>query len=662
MNTRAITIAAAACLLLLAGFAALPWAVDRYATAKVDKALDDVRVRSTAVVTRGAVSVDIGGRSVAVRDVAVDTPGENGARLRIALVTIERPSESGGRITAAKVRFDDVVMSLGRETVRVPSVTLTGYAGPPQGLVTATGSGVVARTQAEIAAGVWADGATIPLIEIDNDKAGVRRRVTDVVFGPTEAGVAQRVDVGGASARAPARLFSTRGGLDFEASTGAMSFEGLSVPALLRFLAGDGQGKREAAIAKASIERIAFSAPTATMGLVKGAIGRLEIDDLRLRALAAPGETLELLQSKAESGEPLTPAETRRKITLMTDATRAVAFARVGAFDASLDAERPASTPLTLAAERVVFAGYADAALERVVTMGARIAWDGRSATIGEAYVDQIDAANLLAHAERVGRDEILLTTTPAPDEMLGLVPRARRAGVSGVELLTRRHGVVRVGMIRTGARGENDTVPNRIGLRVEDFEAAAPTDRWYSKYLADAGVERLDLDFRVLLSLDPTTQILKLDGLDYSSPEIADLHLEGELAQVDPTLAVATGAEFVDKLSRVTLQPFTLRLTDKGGIAGALASAAKAQGTDPTAYRNVFAQEAKQRMEAVLGPSAEASATATELFLRTGGTLEARIVPRSPDTTLLRLLGLIRLGPEGVAQALDVSVLSRAL
>lgn len=655
-RSRVLVIAACAvAAVALIGVAAMPRIVDGYAERQVDKALNDIRVRSTAVANRGAVTVDLGSRTVFVNGITVETPGAAGAKVSIDRLAIVRPTSLDERVAAELIRFENLVIVIGNETVRVPTIEVRNYSGPAQGLVSAPGGGDATRTQADIAAGVSAGAASAPLIEMTNARIGANRRLMGLAFERTDGGVVSRATADGLTVEVPAKRGVAKG---LQVSTGRQTFHGVSLPAVLRFLAGDGAGEREPAVDRAVIEQVSITAPTKVGGEVSAGAGRLELEKISIRALLHPAATLELAQDKAQRGEPLTPAETRQQVLFLTDSLRAAAFGRVAAFDAVLEASPPGQDRVSGSASLIELAGYADATLQRVSLRGARARDSDSSLGADEANLERIDAGGLLTYAERIGRDEILLTTTPLPEDMLKLFPRLGRANLTN-GAWTEGDWALRVGEIRSGARGDVEELPNRAGVRVANLTMPAPQDRWYSPYLKDAGVERLNLTFRMVASLDPGSQVLKLEGLDYSDPEIADVHVEGTLANVDPALAIERGGAFVDKLSRVALRPIALQVIDHGGVAAAFAAGAKARGSTLEEFRESFTQDAEARLTAVLGPSAQASATALGLFLRGGGKLEATILPRT-DATLLNLIQLARLGPEGVAQALDVTITSR--
>lgn len=662
MRKRTFAIAAAALGAALVGATALsaPWVANRMAEGEVDHTLAVVRKRGTAVASRGEVTTDIWTRTVVVRDVAVDTPGQNGAKVRVGRLTVERPGKDDGRITAARVRFDDIVVTVASETMTVPSVEVIGYDGPAEGLVGTAGAGSAVRTQADVLAEVSIESAVIPLIKVDNAKLDATRAATNIRFGRMTKGVVSRAAIDGVSlavATQTAEDGSTKGG--FSLLTGAIVAESLSVPAVLRFQAGDGAGQRERAFARASLSDLKVDTPTDRLGQVRLSAASVEAADIDIRALALSTAAIEDLETRRRQGEAPTPAELRRRILLLTDLVRAFAIGRITATTVAWDAAPPAGRARTGAAAKLELQGYADGRVARIGAIGATMASDAGKASTTEAEILKIDASGLLAYAERVGRDQALLTAAPPPDEILKLFPRAGFARVSGFSA-EGRAGSLTVGEVRSGQRGDVQAVPNRVGIAVENFSAPIPRDRWFTQYLEDAGLQRLNLSFRLRMSLDPTTKLLTLDGLDYTSPDVADVKLTGALSGVDPALAIASGGDLIGKLSDVTLQPFTLRIDDHGGVAAALRSAARAEQEAPEALAERVASEAETRMTAVLGPSAQSSATALGLFLRKGGTLEATFAPRSTDTKLLDLLGLLKLGPTGIAQALDLTIVNR--
>ena len=270
------------------------------------------------------------------------------------------------------------------------------------------------------------------------------------------------------------------------------------------------------------------------------------------------------------------------------------------------------------------------------------------------------DASGLLAYAQEVGEDKILLTSTPPADKMMALTPRAASAELADVKY-ARNGTVISAARLRTGQRGDvAAALPNHIGVAVERLRAPLPP-RWrIGRYLQDAGIEDIDLSFAAELSLDATTQVLKLEQLAYAAPGVADVTLTGSLANVDPKVAVESGGELVQKLSDVTVEPFSLKVVDHGGLAAALAYAADRIGRPPELYREELARQVEQTVVEILGPSADASGRALGLFIRKGGALDVAITPKGADTRLLRVLGLIGLGPVGLAQALDLTIVTR--
>lgn len=649
-------------LLTISAIAAAPWIAERYAASKVDDALEQIRTRATAVAHRGSVSVDIWTRTVVVRDVSLDMPGENGSKARIARVTIERPSTSNGRVAAARVRIDNVAVRTGDETTTIPAIEVTGYDGPAEGLAGAAPSGKAVRTQADVMETVSFAGAAVPSIEVHNERLGAFRRATGVVFGRMSDGVVSRASVSGADlnvAERAARDGTSRGG--FSLSTGAVEAFDLSLPAALRFQASDGAGERERLFASALITRLNVATPTDRLGLVTASAKTLQIDDLRLRALAFTPEALAEMNVRRLSDDPPTPADLRQRLMLLTDLVRAFAVAKVTASDLSWSVAPADGRWRSGAAALIEISSVADGRAASALARNASSESDLGRAMVEKAEVQRVDASGLLAYAERLGRDQGLLTTTPPPDEVVKLFPRVGRAEIAGARVTAIDGAFYSVGSIRTGQRSEAEALPNKAGLVIESLNVPVPKEGLVAPYLAEAGLERLNVDLRLIASLDATTKTLTLDALDYASPGIADARLTGSLTNVDPTLAVATGGEFIQKLSEVTLQPFELHVLDRGGVEAALSTAAQAAKRPKDVFADALSDDLKVRLTDALGPSAEPSATALALFLRDGGALDVTISPRAPDTRLLDLLSVIKLGPKGWAQALDLTVVARA-
>ena len=92
---------------------------------------------------------------------------------------------------------------------------------------------------------------------------------------------------------------------------------------------------------------------------------------------------------------------------------------------------------------------------------------------------------------------------------------------------------------------------------------------------------------------------------------------------------------------------------------AGAWAGgAADKAGEPPEAFRESFARELQETIPRLLGPSAERSGVAAADFIRDPRTAEILLAPRKSDQTLLDLIRAAQLGPVGLAQVVDLTVL----
>ncbi|GLK55324.1 hypothetical protein JOD31_000245 [Methylopila capsulata] len=643
--------------LTFVGLALAPAVANRFAASEVDRALERIRRLNTAVASRGEVDYDLFQQSLVVRDVAVDSPGAGGAKIQIGRVTVHRPGGREDRMVADTIRIENVTVAFANETLTIPTIEVDGYEGPAQGLVSPPRVGRAARTQADMIAQVSIRGARAPEMTSVNADLKATRTIRNVVLGAATDGVVSRATIESVEVS-----MLPPPGVGAEETNalhlGAATLEGVSLPTLMRFQAGDGQGEREIAVARAEVQGASLRAPTASYGVVNATVGRLTLEALALRPLAFPTQAIDQLADKARSGKPLTPADVRQMMLMAVDGVRAVAIGRAAANDATLSFD--VVGPRSVSAGLVEATAVADGRVGGLRFEAFRAETTEGSAAAGSGAIADFDATGLLAYAQEVGDDKILLTSTPPADRMMGLTPRAASAELANVEI-TRNGDVVRVGKLRTGQRGDvASDLPNHISVAVEQLQAPLPP-RWrVGRYLQDAGVEEINLSFAADVSLDATTQILKLEQLAYDAPGVADVSLTGSLANVDPKVAVERGGELVEKLSDVTVDPFALKVVDHGGLAAALAYAADRVGRPPDVYREDLAQQVEQTVVGILGPSADASGRALALFIRKGGALDVAITPKGADTRLLRVLGLIGLGPVGLAQALDLTIVTR--
>lgn len=643
--------------LTFVGLALAPAVANRFAASEVDRALDRIRRLNTAVASRGDVEYDLFRQSLVVTNIAVDSPGADGAKIHIGRVTVLRPGGREDRMVADSIRIENVTVAFASETLTIPTIEVAGYEGPAQGLVSPPRVGRAARTQADMIAQVSIRSGRVPEMTSVNADLRATRTVRNVVLDAATNGVVSRATI-----ESVAVSMRPRPGAAVDATDalrlGATTLEGVSLPTLMRFQAGDGQGEREIAVARAEVQGASLRAPTESYGVVNAAAGRLTLEDLALRPLAFPTQAIDQLADKARSSEPLTPAEVRRLMLMAVDGVRAVAIRQFAASDASLsfDGEGPRSASAGL----IEVTGVADGRVGGLRFEAFRAETTETSAAAGSGAISDFDATGLLAYAQEVGDDKILLTSTPPAEKMMGLTPRAASAELADVEVV-RDGNVVRAAKLRTGQRGAvAAALPNHISIAVERLQAPLPP-RWrVGRYLQDAGVEEINLSFAADVSLDATTQILKLEQLAYDAPGVADVSLTGALAHVDPKVAVERGGDLIQKLSDVTVEPFALKVVDHGGLAAALAYAADRVGRPPDVYREDLAEQVEQTVVGILGPSADASGRALGLFIRKGGALDVAITPKGADTRLLRVLGLIGLGPVGLAQALDLTIVTR--
>lgn len=643
--------------LMLVGVAVAPAVANRYAASEVDKALQRIRRLNTAVASRGDVEYDLFGRTLQVKDIVVDSPGVDGAKIHVGHVTVNRPSGREDQMAADFIRLENVSVVIASETLTIPTIEISGYEGPAQGLVSPPRVGRAARTQADMIAQVSIRGGRVPEMTSVNASLKATRTIRNVVLGAATKGVISRATIESVAFSMrppPGGTTATTDALDI----GAATFEGVSLPTLMRFQAGDGQGERETAVARAEVAGVSVRAPTASYGVVNATLGRLTFQDLALRPLAFETAAFDQLVDKARSNEPLTPADVRHLMLMAVDGVRAVAIGRATAVDASLTFD--AEGPRRASAKLIEATAVADGRVGGLRFEALRAEAPEASASAGSGGVNNFDATGLLAYAQEVGEDKILLTSTPPADKMMALTPRAASAELADVKY-ARNGTVISAARLRTGQRGDvAAALPNHIGVAVERLRAPLPP-RWrIGRYLQDAGIEDIDLSFAAELSLDATTQVLKLEQLAYAAPGVADVTLTGSLANVDPKVAVESGGELVQKLSDVTVEPFSLKVVDHGGLAAALAYAADRTGRPPELYRDELARQVEQTVVEILGPSADASGRALGLFIRKGGALDVAITPKGADTRLLRVLGLIGLGPVGLAQALDLTIVTR--
>jgi hypothetical protein len=643
----------------LAAFAT-PQVALQLAEARIDTALSKIRKQSTSVADRGLVSFDLFSRTVTVRDLVIDAPGD-GSKVRIGSLTIVRPVEEGERLTAERVVFEGLqVFSAGDLTI-VPRIEIRAYDGPAQGLVSTPGVGRLARSQADVIGQVSLAGASIPLIEMTLERAKVRRRIADVSIGRVSKGVIEEGSVGSTSVTALGLAEDASPEASaFEAETGLIEYRRISLPVIWRFYASDGIGSREPVVEHVSASGVRGSFALRPSGRLNLTADRLEAEGLEIRPLSFDPRAHETLARKQRRGEPLTPAEMRQQLLFAIDAARAFAFGRVAAVNVVAEAQLPERSVVSGRLALGEIGPYADARLSNAKIGGFALG-DPEGSRLGAARLDLtgFDASELATYLERVGNDEILLTTTPMPVDLVRIAPRVESVSLAGARAAGLL-GEIKIGGARIDIDAPHNDVPRRVAVKLNEVDAAPALGGRIEELLQVAGLERLVGSAAFSMSFDATTGIVTLDQLASRVEKLGAISATGSLDDVDPSVAVATGAEFVDKLSAITLQPFKFSFRNEGGFEALLRQAASREGSPAELYREEVAQRTAPFLTELLGPPAGPSAQALSDFIRDPRTLDVEVAPKTPDLPLIDFLQSLKLGPDGIAQTIDVTILNR--
>jgi hypothetical protein len=660
MKSRIFLIAAAVIVVLGAAAAlATPFLAQKIAEREVDKALKQIRKQSTSVVNRGPVSVNLRTWTVTVADVSIQAPGAL-STVTIGSIAIVNPDKDRDDLTADRVLFEGVRIASGGETIVVPTIDVVQYSGPARGLVTTPGVGRMARSQSEVIAQISLAGVKAPSIEIRDEGSGIRRAIHNVTVGRIEKGVVDRAAAESVTLTAPQLSDSnpeTDDGIDL--TTGEVVYQGLNLPTLWRFYASDGAGEREPLAESVTASRVAARFAVKPTGRIQVTADRLEVAGVRIRPLSYPTAELDELARLTRRTEPPTPADIRRRLLVLADGVRALAFERVAVSGATVEASAgPERRTLRAQVASVEAGPYQDARLDRLSIGGLALAdGNGGRAALAHAAATKFDANGLVTYAEKVGRDETLLSFEPTAEDVVRIAPR-----LAGVEIgqadVSAAGAEIKLDQGRLDFDAPADVVPQRIAARLDGLNMTPPPGGWAANALQTVALDGLRGSAKVAVTLDPSTKTLSVDAFDYDFEDLGHVTAKGELAEVDPLLAMSTGASFIERLSAVLLQPFSFTLRNEGVIDTLMRRAAAKAGQPVELYRESTARDAQDMVARLFGPPATDSAQSLADFVRDPRTLAVTILPKSQETRLIDVLQSLPLGPAGIAQTVDVTIL----
>ncbi|HVI29125.1 hypothetical protein [Hansschlegelia sp.] len=657
MNRKLVVTALAALLLAAVAALAAPWVIRALVESRVDATLENIRVRSTSMVNRGEVTVELANRIVVIHGLTIVPPGA-GSKVRIGSLRLVEPWPSEGRLTARRIVLENIAVTSAADRTTIPRIELRGYSGPEEGLVTTPGTGYRARSQADVIAQVSVDAINIPSIETVAERTGIRRSFRNISVTRLMNGVIDIASIEGVSIRAPKSGRSETSA--FELTASAASLDGLDLPTLWRFYAGDGVGDRQPLVSEFSASRLALRAGGVGSGEITAKADAASVTGVELRPLTFTLSEIDDIVAKLKDDEALTPADVRRKLLMMVEAVRAVSFEAIHLSGLGVEVGAAKDRRLTTTMRAVAIGPYADARLEQASVDGLAYSEPGgRSLQIAQTRMRGLDASRLTAYAERIGRDEILLAMQPTAEDVVRTAPR-----IGGLELHEARFsgaiGDVAVANAQLDVNAPLDAVPQHVGLALDGVDIAPREGSSLAATLRTVALERARGSARLAVTLDPATRELSLNSLEAKIEDLGSIRASGGLAKVDPRLAISTGSEFIDKLSEIVLEPFRIAASNDGLFETALRRAAQAADEPHDAFRDALATRAGDEIATLFGPPARQSAEAVSAFIRQPRSIEITINPKTPDTRLIDFLQSLPLGPAGIAQTIDVTILNR--
>lgn len=657
MNRKTAGIVGAIVICAAALAFATPYAVRKFAESEVDRSLSRIAWQTTSLVRRGDVTVDVWSWTVNVASIEIIGAGGE-TRTEIGRLTIARPSGSDSRMTADRMILDDVKAAGPSETMTIPRAEIRGYAGPESGLTATPGLNRGAKTQADLFENLSLDRLVAPVVTF-SAKAGIRRTVRNLVVNGMRDGMIGTATADAVTLEAPyLPRTDPNAPSSLLISTGAVRYDQLSLPTLWRFRDGAKDEERRSLAKTASIADLAVSLTMRPGGRFSASVDRLDVDGVGLSPLGFELSAFDPIATGMRFGSDATPQEVREQLSFMISLLRAASFQKIAVSNvkAQITSAGEPQTAFSLGSAEI--GPYADARVDAVKF--AKAAYESAGAlkvALGAGGAFGFDASGLVAYAERVASNKVLLTTTPTANEMLKIIPRIKSVDAQALDVWS-PDGSLRADRARIDLDAPLDAVPQNVMFRLDGLDASPPGDSMAQKWVERMDLEGLKGSAKFSVTLDPDKNALKLDWLDYSFEGLGAIEASGSFADVDPVLAVASGADFVDKFSAIKLAPFKLTLKDGGATDVLLRRAAAKAGESPEAFRESLARDLQETIPRLLGPPAEQSGVAAADFIRDPRSAEITLAPRKTDQTLLDLIRAAQLGPVGLAQVVDLQVL----
>ena len=584
-------------------------------------------------------------RTLEVRDITLGTA--DAGKVAIGRITFRGFARGPETVRAESVEFDTVVATFGSRTLEVPAIMISGFE-VPAALFQALSEG----------GGGDLDWAALLL------KSSAGELTIDRALDTFELSPALKVTYSGLSLKnfrngllESAKLDRTSGqsGEDqpdekLSFNIGEISYQGVDVAELVRFVTGGGGG-----VAKPLIERSVVGEIGIQAGDVQIAIKKIELVGLDGRAPAA---------SLARQQVPAGPAQ----IVLPGVTTEPGADRRAAAYGREVLRHLRLSS-YSLEGVEVVSAEHG------TVSVGA-FSLGGLSGR----YLDQIEVRNVALSSpkasaklerfaiERTYYGPLLDTVLDAavagrvseisPDKLGAATPRTGLVRLTGLALDT-PIGPMALGDMRIGVDNPDLAVPGTVSFAFDrvrmDLSRLEPNQG--GDKLKAYGYDELAADLLLQVRLAANEKALVVENSALMIDRVGRLDFGIRLGNLDVN-AAANDAEIAEReIQKAHLEQVSLRLTNLGFAERFFAEVARNQRSSAESPRMQLAAEmrrqAVQRFGALLAPGA---AEAIEAFVRSPGRITARaeLRPGQPPLVVSQITGL---GPQQLAERVVIKV-----
>lgn len=546
------------------------------------------------------------------RDITLGTPDTGSVSIgKISFVGFAR---NGERVSADRVEIENLVGKIGKRTVEVPALTVTGFEGPGDLFRALTEGGNADRDWIALFQKAAASQITIERMLDHNPTLFFESVVNTIAISNVKDGLIGSAQFAGmtgqTSAGAPGGQASVR--------LGALRYQGVNVSESMRLFSGGGTGGPKRLLDRAVMEGMDVTTPEGSFRL-----DRIEMTGLDAQA---PSTVLDPSDRAAlQSGAAFEDPQRRQRIAkFIAELMRSMRVERY-----NLEGFSVVVPQGTITIKGFTLAGLSGRGLDLFEMRNMDVPTPTGPVRFGRFAIEKLSYGALVDAVF----DAVASGQEPdfnSPTKVLAIAPRLAALRLGGIEVNT-PDGPVSLGGFDIEMDDRVGAIPERIAAAVKQLKmqidrASADEGR---KTLLALGYTEFSADAQVQLRWLKDEKALILENTNLLLDKVGRVDITVRLGNVDLARAVADPTAFVPNDAR--LEAVEIKLRNLGLAERFYALTAKGAGISQDAVRDGLAAEMRTRVAAILGPAlAPGSADAVAKFLKAPGTIVARAKPKA--------------------------------